>query len=75
MVHKSLEFAWTVNKALPMCFIFDTLSPARQFKQGMLWSDGDDYPSYNNVDLGDVTETDGDPPGWMPYWPRVRKFK
>jgi hypothetical protein len=41
----------------------------------MPWSDDSEFPKYDDNDLGDVTETDGDPPGWMPYWPRKRKFR
>jgi hypothetical protein len=34
----------------------------------MLFSDDIEYPAYNQKELGNVTETDGDPP-LMPYAP------
>jgi hypothetical protein len=69
-VHENLKNAWTINKALPMCFIFDFISPARQFKWGTPFDEQGEFPEYNDKDLGDVTETDGDPIAWMPYAPR-----
>ena len=46
LVHGSLKEAWTVNNTLPMCFIFDAISPARRFKRGMRYTDSDkvDFP-------------------------------
>lgn len=78
-VHDALKNAWRINRALPMCFIFDSVSPARQFKRGMLFSDVDfthqypRYPKKDSSDVDDITETDGDPP-WMPYWPRAYTY-
>jgi hypothetical protein len=46
-VHPNLQKAWAINKTLPMCFIFDHVSPARRFKRGMLFSDDIEYPAYN----------------------------
>ena len=68
-IHNNLKDAWMINKALPMCFIFDSVSPARRFKRGMLYTDDGDFPDYNEEDVGDVTETDTDLPGLMPYMP------
>ena len=69
LVHKSLRAAWTINSSLPMCFIFDAVSPARRFKRGMPYSDSDAavFPEYNASESGNVTETDGPEPGFMPY--------
>ena len=53
-----------------MHFLFDLTSPARQFKRGMPHDDNGEYPDYNDKDSGDITETDGDPPGFMVYMPR-----
>ncbi len=78
LVHNDLKNAWRINKALPMCFIFDAVSPACQFKRGMPFTDDDAYPRYPTKEdsdgADDITETDGDPPGWMPYKPRVYTY-
>ena len=69
LVHRNLRNAWSVNGMLPMCFTFDYISPARRFKRGMLYSDSDKVklPILTEDELGNVTETDGPPPGLMPY--------
>jgi hypothetical protein len=54
-----------------MCLLFDVVSPARRFKRGMVYDDDATFPEYDEGNPGDITETDGDPPGWMPYMPRV----
>jgi hypothetical protein len=70
LVHPALLNAWTINKSVNMCFIFDAVSPARQFKRGVLFDEDGTFPNYNDEDLGDVTETDVDLPGLMPFAPR-----
>jgi hypothetical protein len=62
LVHPNLTSAWTINKAMPMCFIFDTVLPARQFKRGLVFSEDPDapFPRHNEVDPGEITETDMD---------------
>jgi hypothetical protein len=72
LIHPALLNSWTINKSVDLCFIFDTVSPARQFKRGVIYNDDDDYPEYDDGAPGDVTETDGDPP-LMPYQPRPYK--
>lgn len=69
LVHGSLKVAWAINKSLPMCVIFDAISPVRRFKYGMLYTDSDEvgFPEYDASESGNVTEIDGPPPGWMPY--------
>ena len=71
VVHRSMGSAWRVNKTLPMCFIFDSISPARRFKRGMPFSDSEKVAlpilSDKEVGSGNVTETDGPDPGLMPY--------
>ena len=69
LVHGSLKMAWAVNKSLPMCFIFDAISPARRFKRGMLYTNSDEvrFPKYNASESGYVMETDCNSPGYMPY--------
>ena len=67
LIHPSLRSAWAINKHLPICFIFDTVSPARRFKRGTLFDEDADFPEYDEGESGNVTETDIPPPGLMPY--------
>jgi len=67
-IHNSLKTAWKINNSLPMCFIFDAVSPARRFKRGMAYDPEMDFPEYDEEkESGNVTETDEGPPGLMPY--------
>jgi hypothetical protein len=70
LVSPTLLNAWTINKSVNMCFVFDAVSPARQFKRGVLFDEDGTFPDYNDEDPGEVTETDVDPPGLMPFEPR-----
>ena len=67
LIHPSLRSAWAINKRLPICFIFDAVSPARRFKRGTLFDEDADFPEYDEGESGNVTETDIPPPGLMPY--------
>ena len=54
-----------------MCYIFDAVSPARQFKRGLPFAESATFPDYADGSPGDITETDmKDDPGLMPYMPR-----
>ena len=71
LVHPTLRNSWAINKSVNMCFIFDAVSPARQFKRGVLFDESGTFPDYADGDQGDVTETDmRGAPGLMPYMPR-----
>ena len=70
LVYPTLLNAWTINSLVNMCFVFDAISPARQFKRGILFDEDGTFPDYNNDDPGEVTETDVDPPGLMPFAPK-----
>ena len=67
LVHPALTTAWQVNRKNKMCFIFDQHSPARRFKRGMVYDEAADFP-HDTCD-GNITETDGPGPGWMPVDP------
>ena len=69
-IHPNLMSAWRINQALPMHFLFDSTSPARQFKRGMPFDEDKEFPEYDDGDPGDITETDVPPDGLMPYMPR-----
>jgi hypothetical protein len=68
-VHVALRRGWTINRSLPMWFLFDVISPAHQFKRGTPFVDGVEFPILDLKHPGDITETDDGPSGWMPYWP------
>ena len=71
LIHPTLKSSWAINNAVDMCFIFDAVSPARQFKRGVEFNERGKFPEYNDRAPGDVTETDMvGPPGLMPYMPR-----
>lgn len=72
LIHPALLNTWIINKSVNICFIFDTVSPARQFQRGVVYKEDADFPEYNDGALGDVTETDENPP-LMPYQPRPYK--
>jgi hypothetical protein len=73
LVHHSLTNAWEVNPDMKMCFIFDAVSPARQFKRGTKFSDSKQFPDYDDTRPGDVTETEGKS-SLMPYMPRTYEY-
>ena len=69
LINAALVGAWRVNRGHKMCFIFDAISPARRFKRGMVYDEEADFPE-DTCD-GDITETDGPDPGWMPVDPAL----
>jgi hypothetical protein len=71
IVHESLSFGWKVNTRNQMWFIFDSVNPARQFKQGMRHDDSIDFPA-PSLSFRDVTEIDESPP-LMQFAPREYK--
>ena len=68
-VNPALSLAWRVNPKHDMCFIFDSTSPARRFKRGMVFNEDADFPT--DTHDGNITETDGPGPGWMPVDPGI----
>src|SRR5579872_6383420 len=68
-IDKGLREAWSINKTLPIAFIFDTHYPVRQFKKDMRYDDNRRFPSYVEP-YDDLTESDTDGPGLMPFLPR-----
>ena len=69
-INSALASSWTVNPFMPMCFIFDAISPTRQFKRGTKDRNSQPFPYYDEDHLSDVTETDGTPTPWVQYMPR-----
>jgi hypothetical protein len=69
-VHQALRNAWVINKAHPMCFIFDSVSPARRFKWGFRWDEEREFPEEDPQHPSDATESDsGKPFELMPFMP------
>ena len=67
LMHEVMKFAWRVNRSHPMAFVFDAVSPAMEFKHGMLYNELEDFPEY---DPDQHTYIDTSPPGWMQFNPR-----
>jgi len=70
LVDEELANAWRVNRHNQMCFIFDVINPARQFKRGMKYKEDQDFADYGPDPWYDLTEDDckvGS--GWTPYKP------
>lgn len=75
LVHEALKNSWAINTTVNMCFIFDAVSPARQFKRGEPFDESGTFPDYDDGSPGDVTETDmAAAPGLMPYMPRDNTY-
>ena len=73
LVHPALTSAWAINPSMKLRFLFDYVSPARQFKRGTVFDQSLPFPRYDGQDPGDVTETDGEPDQWIPYMPQHYK--
>jgi len=69
LLSPALVTTWKVNEKHTMCLIFDAVSPARRFKRGMVYDEEVDFPM-DTLD-GNITETDGPDPGWMPVDPKL----
>ena len=65
----ALATAWKINRKHSMCLILDAVSPARRFRRGMLFNEELDFPMDSQD--GNITETDGPDPGWMPVDPTL----
>jgi len=69
LLSPALVTTWKVNEKHTMCLIFDAVSPARRFKRGMVYDEEVDFPM-DTLD-GNITETHGPDPGWMPVDPTL----
>jgi hypothetical protein len=68
-VHKKLRYGWKVHPQHQMCYIFDFVTPARQWKRGTKYTDANPFAFYGPAPWPDLTETDDD--GVLqPYYPR-----
>lgn len=69
LVHPTLKSSWVINPHMDMSLIFDTVSPARQFKRGTVDDGSQDFPVLDTGDLDDITETDAPGSSWIQYMP------
>jgi hypothetical protein len=69
LVHRNLGSAWKINRNHQMCYIFDAVVPARQWKRGTVYTDDDPWAEYGPPPWPDLTETD-DKNTLKPYYPR-----
>lgn len=60
LVHKNLKKAWRVDQKNQMCWIFDSVSPARQWKRGCLKTAEEEFVEYGPSPWPELTETDDD---------------
>jgi hypothetical protein len=74
LIHPALLKAWVVYRENPMWFLFDSTSPARHFKCGVPYREDKDFPGYGKHPSEDLTETDDEPPGLMPYGPWAYRY-
>ena len=58
LVHSGLGRAFRVNKRLPMCFIFDRVSPARLFKRRTPYNAPGPFAQWTAEELAEATDTD-----------------
>ena len=74
VVHNALTEAWKIYPSTELCFIFDAVSPARQFKRGTLYHDDLEFADYGPEPWDELTETDTTSPGWLPYKPELYTY-
>ena len=71
LVHPAMRCTWKVNTSNAMCYIFDAVNLAIQFKQGMPYDIGaHNFPEYGPESSEDLMEINTVEPGWMPFKPR-----
>jgi len=75
LVSKKLKrTGWKVNRKLQMCYIFDSISPGRQWKRNSVYTEADPWATYGGgPPWPDVTESDERDVPQQPYFPREVK--
>ena len=70
LVHPNLANAWEVYKDRKMCWIFDFVTPARQWKRGTKYTQKNPWATYSDLQPdGDITESDAKKYRQKPYFP------
>ena len=71
---KLRRIGWKVNRKLQMCYIFDSVSPARQWKRNSVYTEDDPWAMYGRgPPWPDVTESDEKDVPQQAYFPREVK--
>ena len=74
LIHISFaEVKWRLYTYHQMCWIFDSVSPARQWKRGTVYTDEDPWAEYGDSPWSELTETDDPRAPQQPYCPREHK--
>lgn len=70
LIHENLAGAkWKIYRH-QMCYIFDAVVPARQWKRGTVYTEEEPWAEYGPPPWPDLTETDR-LPRQKPYYPRA----
>jgi hypothetical protein len=69
LVHPKLVDAWKVHPRHQMCYIFEAITPGRQWKRGTVYTEEDPFAEYGPAPWPDLTETN-DLNTLKPYFPR-----
>jgi hypothetical protein len=69
LVHPKLADAWKVHPRHQMCYIFEAVTPGRQWKRGTVYTEEVPFAEYGPAPWPDLTETD-DLNTLKPYFPR-----
>ena len=70
LIHDNLgEVKWQVYSNHQMCYIFDSVTPARQWERGSIYSEDDPWAEYGPYPWSDVTETEAPDKPQRPYYP------
>lgn len=69
-IHKSLVNGWKIYPQHQMCYIFDAVTPGRQWKRGTKYTDASPWAEYGPAPWPDLTESD-DEGILKPYYPRM----
>ena len=71
---KLLRTGWKVNRHLQMCYIFDSVSPAQQWKRGTMYTEDDPWATYGpGPPWPDLTESDKTGTPQQLYFPQEVK--
>jgi len=63
LIHRNLgEVKWKLYTDHQMCFIFDSVTPARQWKRDTVYTSEDPWVEYGRPPWPDLTEADEGPP-------------
>jgi len=71
LIHENFAgVKWKIYKQHQMCYIFDCVTPGRQWKRNSRYSDADLWATYGSAPWPDLTETDEKEYPQQPYFPR-----